>query len=88
MGECGDSGMGTGYKQLYWRLDVLCDAIFSEKQWPPRTHHPRLRVSPHLTASCRLFKGLKEAAATVLTAGPGHTPLPGHQELRTAFGGA
>lgn len=39
----GDSGAGTGYRQLHWRLFVPC-YVFLEKQSLPGAHQPKLRV--------------------------------------------
>lgn len=57
----GGGQTGTGYKQLYWRLPVLCDHVFSEEQQLPRTQHLKLRV--FLIRLC-LLQTFQEAQGT------------------------
>ena len=83
----GGGQTGTGYKQLYWRLPVLCDRVFSEEQQLPRTQHLKLRV--FLIRLC-LLQTFQEAQGTCCHSSSCWTwpppPLPAVDlKFRTAF---
>ena len=85
----GGGQTGTGHKQLYWGLPVLCDHVLSEEQQLPRTQHLKLRV--FLVRLC-LLQTLQEAQGTCCHSSSCQTwpppPLPVVDlEFRTAFQG-
>lgn len=85
----GGGQTGTGHKQLYWRLPVLCDHVFSEEQQLPRTQHLKLRV--FLVRLC-LLQTFQEVQGTCCHSSSCRTwpppPLPVVDlEFRTGFRG-